>query len=124
METECDVITNVLHRTAALFLEFWKRYSARLAHRWDVFDYQPAAEHPRPEYLAKLRGAKRTTVNYITQTTEPMPSFWTRKVPAFVSSWTLVVLMIMVSVVAVFGVILYRMSMTVVLHFTEEVMTG
>ena len=32
---------------AALFLEFWKRYSAEIAHRWDVDQYQPEGEHPR-----------------------------------------------------------------------------
>ena len=56
---------------AALFLEFWKRYSTEIAHRWDVTGYQPEEEHPRPEYLAQLGNVKEKTVNFITQTTEP-----------------------------------------------------
>ena len=57
--------------TAALFLEFWKRYSSEIAHRWDVTGYQPEAEHPRPEYIAQLKNVEEKTVNFVTQTTEP-----------------------------------------------------
>ncbi len=56
---------------AALFLEFWRRYSSEIAHRWDVMGYQPEEEHPRPEYLAQLRNVEEKTVNFVTQTTEP-----------------------------------------------------
>ena len=59
---------------AALFLEFWKRYSAEIAHRWDVQTYQPEEEHPRPEYLAQLNNVEEKTVNFVTQTTEPKVS--------------------------------------------------
>ena len=33
---------------AALFLEFWKRYSREITHRWDVTGFTPEEEHPRP----------------------------------------------------------------------------
>ena len=55
----------------ALFLEFWKRYSAEVAHRWNVTLYHPEEEHPRPEYIAQLKNVKERTVNFVTQTTEP-----------------------------------------------------
>ena len=49
-----------------------KRYSARLSHRWDVWGLEPAEEeHPRPEYLHRLRGASKKTVNYVTGAEEP-----------------------------------------------------
>ena len=40
---------------AALFLEFWKRYSSEIIHRWDVSNFSPEEEHPRPEYLEQVR---------------------------------------------------------------------
>ena len=40
---------------AALFLEFWKRYSSEITHRWDVSNFSPEEEHPRPEYLEQVR---------------------------------------------------------------------
>ena len=60
--------------SAALFLEFWKRYSYEVAHRWDVTGYHPEEEHPRPEYLAQLKNVKERTVNFVTQCTEPRVS--------------------------------------------------
>jgi len=100
---------------AVFFLECWKRYSAEITHRWDVFGYDPEEEHPRPEYLAKLKNVETKTVNFITQTSEPSPPFWKMKLPGIMVSWTSVLCLIMLACAAVFAVILYRMSMVVAL---------
>ena len=46
-----------------VFTELWKRYSAEITHRWDVFGYDPEEEHPRPEYLAQLKDVKVNLAN-------------------------------------------------------------
>ena len=48
-----------------IFTELWKRYSAEITHRWDVFGYDPEEEHPRPEYLAQLKDVKVNITNKI-----------------------------------------------------------
>ena len=56
----------VISLWAAAFMEYWKKYSKELTHRWHVNDYTPEAEHPRPQYLQKLNTVKEKTVNFIT----------------------------------------------------------
>ncbi|XP_076333775.1 uncharacterized protein LOC143237913 isoform X1 [Tachypleus tridentatus] len=51
------------------------------------------AEHPRPEYLAKLSTVKKKKVNFITGVNEPCVSFWKRRVPCTIFSWTMVLLL-------------------------------
>lgn len=36
---------------ATVYLEMWKRYSARITYRWDLSNFDAAEEFPRPEYL-------------------------------------------------------------------------
>ncbi|XP_076333778.1 uncharacterized protein LOC143237913 isoform X2 [Tachypleus tridentatus] len=52
------------------------------------------AEHPRPEYLAKLSTVKKKKVNFITGVNEPCVSFWKRRVPCTIFSWTMVLLLV------------------------------
>ena len=103
-----------------MFLEFWKRYSQEMTHRWDTTNFTPEEEHPRPEYLEKLKYVDELTVNIITQTTEPKVPYWTRKVPGIVMSASTVILMVLVVLAAVIGVILYRMSMILALSTVKE----
>ncbi len=105
---------------AALFIEAWKRYSTEIAHRWDVSNYQPEEEHPRPEYIAQLKGIEEKTVNFVTQTMEPKVPFWSLKFPGIVVSASAILFMVCLGLAAVFGVILYRMSMIAALNAVEE----
>ena len=107
---------------AVVFLELWKRYSAEICHRWDVYGYDPEEEHPRPEYLQQLRGVKQEhwTQNYVTREREPKPPFWRMKVPGVLISWTSVFMMISLAGITVLGVILYRMSMVVALAAVSD----
>ncbi|KAJ9601623.1 hypothetical protein L9F63_000231, partial [Diploptera punctata] len=92
-----------------LFLELWKRYSADITHHWGLTGFDVQAEHPRPEYLARLRDAK-VKINVITNTEEPYVPFWKVRVPATILSFSVVLLLISVAVAAVFGVVFYRMA--------------
>ncbi|XP_046382503.1 anoctamin-1-like isoform X1 [Ischnura elegans] len=101
---------------AALFLEMWKRYSAGIVHRWGLTGFSAQAEHPRPEYLARLANAKRHKVNVVTHAREPYVPFWKIRVPATILSYSVVLLLISVAVGAVFAVVLYRMCVVSSLH--------
>ena len=79
-----------------MFLEFWKRYSQEMTHRWDTTNFTPEEEHPRPEYLEQLKHVDELTVNVITQTTEPKVPYWTRKIPGVVMSASTVILMVLI----------------------------
>ncbi|CAG0891673.1 unnamed protein product [Cyprideis torosa] len=95
---------------SALFLENWMRYSAEISHRWDLVGSDITEEHPRPEYLARLSAVKKKRLNYVTKMWEPYVSFWKKKVPYFLCSFGVVLLLVAMALVAVMGVILYRMS--------------
>ena len=119
-----------------IFTEMWKRYSAEITHRWDVFGYDPEEEHPRPEYLAQLKNVKvdfsqvwiynskytsqERTINFVTQCSEPKPPFWKMKLPGILVSWTSVVFFIVLALITVMAVILYRMSMIVALSSCQD----
>jgi anoctamin-1 len=76
-----------------LFLELWKRYSADITHQWGLSGFDLQAEHPRPEYLARLRDAKYK-INVVTQTKEPYVPFWKVRVPATILSFSVVLLLV------------------------------
>lgn len=77
---------------SALYLEFWKRYSAEVAHRWGMTGFDLLAEPPRPEYLTRLANAKKEKLNTVTSQPEPVVPFWRVKLPSIMLSFTLVIL--------------------------------
>ena len=95
---------------AALFLEMWKRYSAEITHRWDLTGFDIHEEHPRPQYLARLAHVQRKRRNVVTGTEEPQVPFWRMKLPATILSFSIVLLLVSLAIVAVLAVVLYRMS--------------
>lgn len=95
---------------AALFLEHWKRYSAEITHRWDLTGFDVHEEHPRPQYLARLKSIRREKKDYVTNAAEPHVPFWRMKLPATLLSVSVVLLLIVVALATVLGVVLYRMS--------------
>ena len=72
-------------------------------------------------FFLQLKHVKEKTVNFITQTSEPRVPFWSRKVPGILCSASVVILMVSLVMSAVFGVILYRMSMVVALSLVNQV---
>lgn len=63
----------------AVFLECWKRYSAEITHRWDLTGFDIQEEHPREEYLVRLKHVRRKERNVVTSTNEPYVPFWRMK---------------------------------------------
>jgi len=76
-----------------LFLELWKRYSADITHHWGLSSFDLQAEHPRPEYLARLRDAEFKK-NVVTQEMEPYVPFWKVRVPVTILSFSVVLLLV------------------------------
>lgn len=110
---------------AALFLEHWKRYSAEITHRWDLTGFDVHEEHPRPQYLARLKTIRREKQDYVTNANEPNVPFWRMKLPATLLSVSVVLLLIIVAMATVLGVVLYRMSMMATVHlFKTDVTTS
>jgi anoctamin-1 len=79
---------------ATLYLELWKRYSANITHRWGMTGFSYKAEHPRPEYLARLQSSKRKKLNVVTRVLEPSVPYWQRKFPIYLFSYTVVLLFV------------------------------
>lgn len=78
---------------ATLFLELWKRYSATITHRWGLTGFTLEAEHPRPQYLARLSGSKHSKINVITGNVEPTVPWW-KKIPATLFSISVLMLLV------------------------------
>jgi anoctamin-1 len=104
------VFAVVMSFWAALFLEQWKRYSAEINHRWDLTSPDILEESPRPQYLARLKSVKKLKRDFVTNATEPEVPFWSMKFPAAFLSFSVILLLIVIALVAIFGVVLYRIS--------------
>ncbi|XP_037816459.1 anoctamin-1 isoform X2 [Lucilia sericata] len=106
------VFAFVMSIWAVLYLELWKRYSARLVHRWGLTGYTHDVEHPRPQYLAKLRKNKKLAdkLEHENSVFEPDVPFWTTKfLPSF-TSYSIMVLFICISIIGIFSMVVYRMA--------------
>ncbi|XP_055626952.1 anoctamin-1 isoform X2 [Toxorhynchites rutilus septentrionalis] len=110
---------------ATLFLELWKRYSAEITHRWDLTGFDVYEEHPRPQYLARLAHVRTKRINAVTNTEEPLVPFWRMKLPATILSFSVILLLVCLAIVAVLAVVLYRMSVLATLSvYGDEVTTS
>lgn len=92
---------------AVAYLEFWKRYSAGLVHRWGLTGFTHHVEHPRPQYLSKIsrskRLASRTKMRHHEQgdhenkprtTLDPDVPFWSIKFLPNFTSYSIMVLFV------------------------------
>lgn len=98
---------------AVLYLELWRRRSEELIHRWGLVGWDQGADHPRPQYLKMLSKIKifkaKEKLNAVTMEKEPHVSFWKVRVPATMLSFTVVIILVLTALAAVFAVVLYRM---------------
>lgn len=78
----------------AIFLECWKRYSAEITHRWDLTGFDIQEEHPREEYLVRLKHVKKHERHIVTSTNEPYVPFWKMKLPYRMFSMSMVLLLV------------------------------
>ncbi|XP_016995231.2 anoctamin-6 isoform X3 [Drosophila takahashii] len=103
---------------AVVYLEFWKRYSAGLVHRWGLTGFTHHVEHPRPQYLAKISRSRRLAGKAYEEdeqtgkrtALDPDVPFWSIKFLPNFTSYSIMVLFICISVIAIAGIIIYRMA--------------
>ena len=107
---------------SVIFLDSWKRYSAEICHRWDVDEFDPEEEPPRPAYLLQLKDVDRRhwRVNFVTQENEPRPPFWEMKLPRVVLSWTTVTLMVVVAGIVMLAIVGYEMSLVAAIFALDD----
>ncbi|KFQ75763.1 Anoctamin-7, partial [Phoenicopterus ruber ruber] len=96
---------------AVLFLEFWKRTNASLAHHWDCSEFEDIEERPRPQFTAM---APMTIINPITGAEEPYFPKRSR-LQRIVAGSMVIIMMIAMVVMFVISVILYRAVVAILL---------
>lgn len=82
---------------ATLFLELWKRYSTVLVHNWGLSNYSRRGEHPRPQYLSKLKNVKTTRVNAETLMKEPFLPYWRSRFPRYCLSYITIIFLVSIN---------------------------
>lgn len=105
---------------ATVYLEMWKRYSARITYRWDLSNFDKFEEYPRPEYLAKLSRGEKKKLNVITKMYEPYVPFWRKQLPYTVLSGSVVFFLVFVALATVLGVIVYRVALRTILSKSND----
>ncbi|XP_046917089.2 LOW QUALITY PROTEIN: anoctamin-4-like [Dermatophagoides farinae] len=104
---------------ATVYLEMWKRYSARITYRWDLSNFDAVEEYPRPEYLARLSNVSNRRLNVITRMYEPYIPFWRRQLPYTVLSASIVFFLILIAMGSVVSVIVYRSTIRSFIRFKK-----
>lgn len=110
---------------ATVYLEMWKRYSARITYRWDLSNFDAVEEYPRPEYLARLSNSANRRFNVITRMYEPYIPFWRRQLPYTIISVSVVLFLILIALGSVVSVIVYRGTIRSAIRFKRtDVLAG
>ncbi|KAI7695336.1 Anoctamin-4 [Sarcoptes scabiei] len=101
---------------ATIYLEMWKRYSAKICFQWDLSDFSTIDEYPRPEYLKKTK----TRINPVTRMEEPYISFVRGRLPYFIMSFSFVLLSVAVVLLIMVSIIVYRVSTYIALSTQHQ----
>uniref|UniRef100_A0A8C7DU26 Anoctamin n=1 Tax=Oncorhynchus kisutch TaxID=8019 RepID=A0A8C7DU26_ONCKI len=97
---------------AVTFLEYWKRTSAVLAHRWDCSEFQETEERPRPEFTAT---APMTLRNPVTGAEEPyFPK--RRRFNRTLTGGMVIIIMVSVVLMFVVAIIVYRVILSIIIY--------
>ncbi|KAK7494503.1 hypothetical protein BaRGS_00014156 [Batillaria attramentaria] len=104
-----------------MFLEFWKRKQATIQYKWDLTNFVSEEEPPRPEYLSKLENWHTMKVNPVTGLKEPHLPFWRKRFPIFLCSYTVMLFLAGLAIVAVIGVIAYRVATLAALQLIPNI---
>ena len=109
------VFTVFMSFWATGFLEMWKRKQAVIAWEWDLTNFEEE-EQMRPEYEASV---KTTRINPVTQTHEPYMPAWI-KFKKLVFTNIFVIFMLTIVLMAVFAIMVYRVSIILVMYRLVE----
>ncbi|XP_071112363.1 anoctamin-4-like isoform X7 [Haliotis cracherodii] len=108
---------------ATFFAEMWKRRQAEIEYDWDVADFEEE-ETLRPEFEASVTKTKKNPINHVyrnkvSKVEEPYLSLGSR-LCRYLSSLWVVLFMLCVVVAAVFGVIVYRITVSALLYGANQ----
>ncbi|KAG7270816.1 hypothetical protein CRUP_037150 [Coryphaenoides rupestris] len=108
----------------AMFLEQWKRRQITLNHSWNLTGMEEDEEHPRPKYetillekrqrkLKKKKKKKKTEVGNDKLT-------WRDRLPGYVINVSSILFMFGLTFSAVFGVIVYRITVSALMAMSPD----
>ncbi|KAF3693421.1 Anoctamin-7 New gene expressed in prostate -like protein Transmembrane protein 16G [Channa argus] len=101
---------------AVTFLEYWKRSSSALSHRWDCSEFQDIEERPRPEFTAM---APMTMRNPVTGAEEPyFPE--NKRFRRTLTGCMVIIIMIAVVLMFLICIILYRTILSIIIYRSEH----
>ncbi|XP_051535730.1 anoctamin-7 [Myxocyprinus asiaticus] len=97
---------------AVTFLEYWKRTSSILAHRWDCSEFEEIEERPRPEFTAM---APMMVRNPVTGAEEPyFPE--SQRLSRSLTGNMVILLMIAIVLIFLIAIILYRTILSIIIY--------
>uniref|UniRef100_A0A8C2KD49 Anoctamin n=1 Tax=Cyprinus carpio TaxID=7962 RepID=A0A8C2KD49_CYPCA len=101
---------------AVTFLEYWKRTSSILSHRWDCSEFEEIEERPRPEFTAL---APMTVRNPVTGAEEPyFPE--TQRLSRTLTGNMVIILMIAIVLIFLIAIILYRTILSIIIYRSQN----
>uniref|UniRef100_A0A672LQ57 Anoctamin n=1 Tax=Sinocyclocheilus grahami TaxID=75366 RepID=A0A672LQ57_SINGR len=101
---------------AVTFLEYWKRTSSILSHRWDCSEFEEIEERPRPEFTAL---APMTVRNPVTGAEEPyFPK--TQRLSRILTGNMVIILMIAIVLIFLIAIILYRTILSIIIYRSQN----
>ncbi|XP_067221688.1 anoctamin-7 [Chanodichthys erythropterus] len=101
---------------AVTFLEYWKRTSSILSHRWDCSEFEEIEERPRPEFTAL---APLTVRNPVTGAEEPyFPE--TQRLSRTITGNMVVIMMIAIVLIFLMGIIMYRSILSIIIYRSQN----
>ena len=106
---------------ATLFLEFWKRRQATLAHKWHTSEFEEEEEHLRPQYVSSLTDEELNPYKPNSKTGKISPN--KKKVKRFRRLslvFSIIAFMILLVIVAMIGVVVYRAAVFAVLSSSSN----
>ncbi|XP_008309870.1 anoctamin-1-like isoform X3 [Cynoglossus semilaevis] len=106
---------------AAMFMEHWKRRQMRLNYEWDLTGFEDEEDHPRAEYEFKVMKKSMSKDQKSQQKVEKLTL--QDRLPAYMTTLVMMLLMIGVTFAIVFGVILYRISTKAALYMSSNPVT-
>uniref|UniRef100_A0AAR2K4G4 Anoctamin n=1 Tax=Pygocentrus nattereri TaxID=42514 RepID=A0AAR2K4G4_PYGNA len=104
---------------AVMFLEHWKRRQNSLNYSWNMTGMEEEEEHPRPKYeTLLLQKRQRKRRNRKKNKNEKLT--WRDRLPGYFINISSILLMFGVTFAAVFGVIMYRITVSALLAMSQD----
>ena len=106
---------------ATLFLEFWKRRQATLAHKWHTSEFEEEEEQFRPEYLSTLTKEEVNPYQPDPKTGKIGPNkIKIKRFRRLSFVFSVIAFMVLLVIVAMIGVVVYRAAVFAVLSSSSD----